>query len=210
MLFRISDTGTGIPSEIADKVFDPFFTTKGPDRGTGLGLSTVVGIVKSHTGFIQLESKVGQGTEFRIYLPADMSRSATAPKGIPVARPRGRGELILIVDDEDAVCSVTKRILESNQYRTLVAKNGAEAVALYANDANEINLVLTDLNMPFMSGPDTIAMLRKINPNVRIIVATGAYSAHGVTSATEMGVQALMKKPFDVFSLLDTLQSVLK
>ena len=118
--------------------------------------------------------------------------------------------MILIVDDEDAVCSVTKRILESNQYRTPVAKNGAEAVALYANDANEINLVLTDLNMPSMSGPDTIAMLRKINPNVRIIVATGAYSAHGVTSATEMGVQALMKKPFDVFSLLDTLQSVLK
>jgi CheY-like chemotaxis protein len=124
--------------------------------------------------------------------------------------PQGRGELILIVDDEDAVCSVTKRILEASQYRTLVAKNGAEAVALYANGANEINLALIDFNIPSMSGPDTIAMLRKIKPNVRIIVATGAYSAHGVTSATEMGVQALMKKPFDVFSLLDTLQSVLK
>ena len=146
---------------------------------------------------------------YDIFVGIMWKRMGTPTTGSAIA-PQGRGELILIVDDEDAVCSVTKRILEANQYRTLVAKNGAEAVALYANGANEINLALTDLNMPSMSGPDTIAMLGKIKPNVRIIVATGAYSAHGVTSATEMGVQALMKKPLDVFSLLDTLQSVLK
>ena len=210
VLFRISDTGTGIPPEIADKIFDPFFTTKSPDGGTGLGLSTVMGIVKSHRGYIEFESKVGHGTEFRIYLPADMTRLATGAKGISGTPPQGKGELVLIVDDEEAVSSVTKRILEANRYRTLVANNGAEAVSLYASEAHKINLVLTDLNMPSMSGPDTIAMLRRINPNVRIIVATGADSAHGATSAAELGVQALMKKPFDVFLLLDTLRTVLQ
>ena len=119
-------------------------------------------------------------------------------------------ENILVVDDEEAISSVTKRILETNRYRTLVANNGAEAVSLYVREAHKINLVLTDLNMPSMSGPDTIAMLRRINPNVRIIVATGADSAHGATSAAELGVQALMKKPFDVFVLLDTLRNVLR
>ena len=210
VLFRISDTGAGIPPEIADKIFDPFFTTKSSDGGTGLGLSTVMGIVKSHRGYIEFESTAGLGTEFRIYLPADMTRPATGAKGISEAPPQGSGELILIVDDEEAVSSVTKRILESNRYRTLVAHTGAEAVSLYAREAHEINLVLTDLNMPSMSGPDTIAMLRQINPNVRIIVATGADSAHGATSPAELGVQALMKKPFDVFMLLDTLRNVLR
>jgi two-component system, cell cycle sensor histidine kinase and response regulator CckA len=210
VLFRISDTGTGIPPEIADKIFDPFFTTKGPDGGTGLGLSTVMGIVKSHKGIILFESKMGEGTEFRIYLPADLTRMAAEARGIPVAPPQGGGELILIVDDEVAVCTITKRILESNRYRTLVANNGTEAIALFASEAKEINLVLTDLNMPSMSGPDTIAILKKIKPDVRIIVATGADSAHGATSAGELGVQALLKKPFDVFALLDTLHKVLQ
>ena len=121
VLFRISDTGTGIPSEVQDKIFDPFFTTKGPHGGTGLGLSTVMGIVKSHQGFIHFESKVGEGTEFRIYLPADLTRVAMVGAGTPMASPQGGGDLILIVDDEEAVRVVTKRILESNRYRTLVA-----------------------------------------------------------------------------------------
>jgi len=208
VLFRISDTGTGIPPEVGDKIFDPFFTTKGSDGGTGLGLSTVMGIVKSHKGFIHFESKVGEGSEFRIYLPADLTRPATVKAGGPMAPPQGGGELVLIVDDEEAVCTVTKRILESNRYRTLVAKNGTEAVALFAREAKEINFVLTDLNMPSMSGPDTIAALKKINPGVRIIAATGSDPGHGMTSAAELGVRALLKKPFDVYALLDTLQKV--
>jgi two-component system cell cycle sensor histidine kinase/response regulator CckA len=210
VLFRISDTGTGIPPDVGDKIFDPFFTTKGLHGGTGLGLSTVMGIVKSHKGFIHFESKVGEGTEFRIYLPADLTPVAMVRAENPMAPPQGGGELILIVDDEEAVCTVTKRILESNRYRTLVANNGTEAIALFAREAREINLVLTDFNMPSMSGPDTIASLKKINPGVRIIVATGGDSVHGMTSAAELGVRALLKKPFDVFALLGTLQKVLQ
>ena len=169
-----------------------------------------MGIVKSHKGFIHFESKVGEGTEFRIYLPADLTPVAMVRAENPMAPPQGGGELILIVDDEEAVCTVTKRILESNRYRTLVANNGTEAIALFAREAREINLVLTDFNMPSMSGPDTIASLKKINPGVRIIVATGGDSVHGMISAAELGVRALLKKPFDVFALLDTLQRVLQ
>ena len=210
LLFRISDTGTGIAPEIGGKIFDPFFTTKGPNGGTGLGLSTVMGIVKSHKGFIRFESKAGEGTEFRIYLPADLTSMAAEAREIPVAPPQGAGELILIIDDEEAICTVIKHILESNRYRTLVANNGTEAIALFTNEAREINLVLTDLNMPSLSGSDMIAILKKINPGIPIIVATGAHSAHGATSAAELGVEALLKKPFDVFALLDTLHKVLQ
>ena len=210
VLFRVSDTGTGIAPEIGDKIFDPFFTTKGPDKGTGLGLSTVMGIVKSHNGYIRFGSKVGEGTEFRIYLPADLTGMATEVRGAPTAPAQGAGELILIIDDEEAICSVVKRILESNRYRTVIANNGTEAIALFTNGTKEIDLVLTDLNMPSMSGSDIIAILKEINPDVPIIVATGADSTHGPTSAAELGVQALLKKPFDISTLLETLNKVLQ
>ena len=212
VLFRISDTGTGIPTEIADKIFDPFFTTKGPDKGSGLGLSTVMGIVKSHKGHVEFESKVGHGTEFRVYLPAEpaLPRLALVKQGPCEVLPKGKGELILIVDDEEAVRSVTKRILESNGYRTLIATQGTEAVACYVEKGYEISVVLTDLHMPDMDGVEAIAVLRQINPNVKIIVVTGAGSALGAPSAREMGVQAYIKKPFDVAHLLVTLQNVLQ
>jgi two-component system cell cycle sensor histidine kinase/response regulator CckA len=124
--------------------------------------------------------------------------------------PRGGGELILIVDDEEAVRSVTKRILESNGYRTLIATQGTEAVACYVEKRYEISVVLTDLHMPDMGGVEAIAVLRQINPTVKVIVVTGAGSALGGPTATEMGVQAYIKKPFDVAHLLVTLHNVLQ
>src|ERR1700730_7604933 len=122
VVFRISDTGTGIPPEIADKIFDPFFTNKGPDKGSGLGLSTVMGIVKSHRGHVEFDSKVGQGTQFRVYLPAEPEQlrvAAVKPGEGKISPPKGHGELVLIVDDEEAVRSVTKRILEASGYTTM-------------------------------------------------------------------------------------------
>jgi CheY-like chemotaxis protein len=124
--------------------------------------------------------------------------------------PRGKGELVLIVDDEDAVRSVTKRILESSGYRTLIATRGTEAVACYIEKGYEIGVVLTDLHMPDMGGVEAIAILRQINPCVKVIVVTGAGSALGAPSAEEMGVQAYIKKPFDVAHLLQTLHNVLR
>ena len=212
VLFKISDTGTGIPPEIAPKIFDPFFTSKGPEKGSGLGLSTVLGIVKSHKGHVEFESKVGHGTEFRVYLPAEQSLPRLAPDKHRQADvlPKGNGELILIVDDEDAVRAVTKRILESSGYRTLIATTGTEAVACYREKGYEISVVLTDLHMPDMGGVEAIAVLRQINPNVKIIVVTGAGSALGAPAPLEMGVQGYIKKPFEVAHLLVTLQNVLQ
>jgi PAS domain S-box-containing protein len=212
VLFKISDTGTGIAPEIAAKIFDPFFTSKGPEKGSGLGLSTVLGIVKSHKGHVEFESKVGHGTEFRVYLPAEEGLPRLAPdkQGQADALPKGSGELILIVDDEEAVRSVTQRILESSGYRTLIATTGAEAVACYRKKGYEISVVLTDLHMPDMGGVEAIAVLRQINPEVKIIVVTGAGSALGAPAPVEMGVQGYIKKPFEVAHLLVTLQNVLQ
>jgi PAS domain S-box-containing protein len=212
VLFKISDTGTGIAPEIAAKIFDPFFTSKGPEKGSGLGLSTVLGIVKSHKGHVEFESKVGHGTEFRVYLPAEqgLPRSVPDKQGAADALPKGSGELILIVDDEEAVRSVTQRILESSGYRTLIATTGAEAVACYRKKGYEISVVLTDLHMPDMGGVEAIAVLRQINPDVKIIVVTGAGSALGAPAPVEMGVQGYIKKPFEVAHLLVTLQNVLQ
>jgi PAS domain S-box-containing protein len=213
VLFTISDTGTGIPPEIADKIFDPFFTNKGPDKGSGLGLSTVMGIVKSHRGHVEFDSKVGQGTQFRVYLPAEPEQlrvAAVKQGGGEAPPPKGHGELVLIVDDEDAVRSVTKRILEASGYRTLIATQGTEAVAHYLEKGYEISVVMTDLHMPDMGGVEAIAVLREINPEVKIIVVTGAGSALGAPSAEELGVQAYIKKPFDVAHMLLTLHDVLQ
>jgi PAS domain S-box-containing protein len=213
VVFRISDTGTGIPPEIADKIFDPFFTNKGPDKGSGLGLSTVMGIVKSHRGHVEFDSKVGQGTEFRVYLPAEPGLPRLAPVKPGEGKmppPKGHGELVLIVDDEEAVRSVTKRILEASGYRTLIATQGTEAVAYYLEKGYEISVVLTDLHMPDMGGVEAISVLRKINPSLKIIVVTGAGSALGAPTAEEMGVQAYIKKPFDVAHMLLTLHDVLQ
>ncbi len=213
VLFRIADTGTGIPPEIVDKIFDPFFTNKGPDKGSGLGLSTVLGIVKSHKGHVEFDSIVGYGTEFRVYLPAEpgLPQLPAVKQGQGDAPPpKGHGELILIVDDEEAVRSVTKRILESSGYRTLLATQGTEAVSYYIEKGCEISVVLTDLHMPDMGGVEAIAVLREMNPKVKIIVVTGAGSALGAPSAGEMGVQAYIKKPFDVAHLLVTLHNVLQ
>jgi signal transduction histidine kinase/ActR/RegA family two-component response regulator len=211
VMFRVLDSGTGIAPNIAHKIFDPFFTTKDPDKGTGLGLSTVLGIVKSHRGHVEFDSKWAQGTEFRIYLPAEpgLQDPLSTKQRTAEALPRGRGELVLIVDDEEAVRSVMKRILESHGYRTVAATRGTEAVACYVERGTEISVVLTDLHMPDMGGAEAIAVLRELNPRIRIIVATGAGSPLGATSVHELGVQAYIKKPFDLAHLLGTLQRVL-
>ena len=212
VLFTISDTGHGIPPQIADKIFDPFFTTKEIDKGTGLGLSTVMGIMKSHKGHIEFQSKVGQGTQFLVYFPAEptLIHPLTLENGPSIGPPKGQGELILIVDDEDAVRFVTSQILESNGYRTVVASRGTEAVARYLEKAGEISLVLTDLHMPGMGGMEAIAVLQKLNPSLRIIVTTGASTALADPDLMNIDAEACIKKPFDVMQLLETLHKVLR
>ena len=212
VLLTVSDTGVGISPQIADKIFDPFFTTKEIDKGTGLGLSTVMGIMKSHKGHIEFQTKVGQGTQFRAYFPAqpDVVRGPSVESGVSMGPPKGKGELILIVDDEEAVRFVTSQILESNGYRTLMASRGTEAVARYLEKRGEISLVLTDLHMPGMGGLEAISVLQKINPNLRIVVTTGAANVIADSDLMKIDPEAFIKKPFDVMQLLETLHKVLR
>ena len=210
VVITVKDSGTGIPREILDKIFEPFFTTKEMGKGTGLGLATVLGIVKNHGGFVQVQTEVGKGTCFLIYLPAlEGSASQKLPDTEQRVAPSGNGELILAVDDEVSVLSMTKETLETFGYRVLTAKDGTEAVATYSANRKEIKGVLTDMLMPFMDGPATIRVLKKMDPNIKIIAASGLMDSDKVKDATGMDNIAFLMKPFTAEKLLHAVHKAL-
>ncbi len=210
VLLRVEDTGVGIPRELQDRIFEPFFTTKEIGKGTGLGLSTVLTIVRSHGGFITLQSDPGKGAKFMVYLPAIVARPAEpeAPIEVP-GLPRGRGETILLVDDEAVIRDVAQRILEAFNYHVISASDGAEAVALFSTRRKEIAVVITDMAMPVMDGPATIATLRKIEPGVRIIGSSGLTSHAEVTSTQGLALDGFIAKPYTAETMLSVLAGVL-
>ena len=210
VVIRIEDTGTGIPQDIQERIFDPFFTTKELGRGTGLGLSTVLAIVRGHGGFVNVYSEMGKGSRFKVYLPA--RAGADAIERVTIAQtgfPRGNGELILVVDDEEAVRIVCQKTLERYGYRVVPAANGAEAVSIYAQRREEIALVLTDIAMPIMDGPATIVALRAINPGIRIVASSGHAANGGLSRAMGVGVRHFVPKPYTAEALLRTLRLAL-
>ncbi len=208
VVILVADTGAGIPPEHLDRIFDPFFTTKEPGKGTGLGLSTVVGIVRNHGGFLRIESKLGKGTQFRVYLPAkpDSAQVAVVPAEAP---PRGQGEVILVVDDEESIRMMTRRILEQYGYRVLVASEGTEAVMVFAQHASEINLMLTDLMMPLMDGATLIRTLQRMAPTVKVVAATGATDLGQMAAARRLGVKIILHKPYAPAALLHGVRAAL-
>ena len=208
-VISIIDTGTGIPTEVQDKMFDPFFTTKEPGNGTGLGLSTVLGIVKSHGGFLNVYSEKGKGTKFEMYLPTLETDELTHTVMPTAELPLGHDELILIVDDEAAIREITQSTLENFGYRVLVAADGTEAIALYAQHRQEIQLVLTDMMMPYMDGPAMISALQRINPAVQIIASTGLEESERAHKAAALGVKTFLTKPYSAQQLLQILPTVL-
>jgi len=209
VVVKVSDNGTGIPKEVLDKIFEPFFTTKEVGKGTGLGLSTVLGIIKSHNGLVQVQTEVNRGTTFVVYLPAQEAAQMLAAESEVKNLPAGNGELILAVDDEASVLSMTKETLEAFGYRVITARDGAEAVAVYSAHKDEIRGVLTDMLMPHMDGPATIRVLKKLDPNVRIIAASGLFDADKVKDATGLDKIAFLMKPYTAESLLKTVHQVL-
>lgn len=210
VVVTVADTGTGIPSDLREKIFEPFFTTKEMGKGTGLGLSTTMAIVKSHGGFINLYSEVGKGAKFKVYLPA--ATTAALAENVAVAQtglPRGRGELVLVVDDEDGVREIARRTLERYGYRVVLAANGAEAVAVYARQHADVAVVLTDMAMPIMDGPALIVALRAMNPAVKIIGSSGLTSHRGVSRALGAGVAEFVPKPYTARVLLTALRKTI-
>jgi PAS domain S-box-containing protein len=209
VLITVSDTGVGIPADILNRIFDPFFTTKEQGKGTGLGLSTVQGIVRGHGGFINIYSEQGRGTQFRVYLPANVSPQTAQTPAAPSALPTGHGETILVVDDEESIREITSTTLERFGYKVLVASEGAEAVALYVDHKDEIAAVITDMMMPYMDGPTTIRALMKINPEIRIVASSGLADNERTVEAARLGVKVFLPKPYTAEKLLVALDGVI-
>ena len=201
----VADNGMGIPSVILDRVFEPFFTTKEVGRGTGLGLSTALGIIKSHDGFIDVYSEVERGTQFKVFLPA-CETAEVLP--LEAELPQGNGELILVVDDETQICEVAKATLETFNYQVLTANNGIDALAVYSQKQNAIDVVLTDIMMPSMNGKTLIRTIKKINPNIKIIVFSGLISNHEIMTELDNSIAAFINKPYTTEALLKTIAQV--
>ncbi|MBM4162427.1 MAG: PAS domain S-box protein [Ignavibacteria bacterium] len=208
----VSDTGIGISPEIRDKIFEPFFTTKEVGRGTGLGLSTVYAIVKGHGGFVHVQSEVGMGTIFTVYLPATPSQRIEQPVKEPQELIQGNGELILLVDDETAICEITRITLGNNGYRVITSGDGADALTQYFSHRTAIKLVITDISMPVMDGPALIRALRRLDPELCVIATTGLEDKLKVAEMQLSDVQTFLTKPYTAEKLLtgvhDALRSV--
>ena len=196
----VADTGTGMRPEVRAKIFEPFFSTKGEGRGTGIGLSTVMRIVNSHGGFLRVESDAGQGTSFEVFLPRAEALVSVETATVPPELPRGNGETILVADDEIAIRELVAAELDSFGYRVLKAADGAEAVALFRQHADEVRLFITDGAMPVMSGAQAITELRKLEPGLPVILTSAEVEAEipeGVVAVT---------KPFALEELLTAIQ----
>jgi two-component system, cell cycle sensor histidine kinase and response regulator CckA len=207
VLLTVADIGAGMPKDVLKRIWDPFYTTKDVGKGTGLGLSTTLSIVQSHCGFISVNSEPQKGTEFSIYIPASESLTKTAELEPVSAFPNGNGETVLIVDDEANIRTTTVATLEKYGYQALAAGDGTEAIAVYAQNQN-IDLVLTDMSMPFMDGTATIRALRKINPDLKIISISGL-PAQQTATIKDLRTNAFLLKPFTAETLLTTIAEVL-
>jgi CheY-like chemotaxis protein len=212
VLLTIRDTGLGMSPDVMARIFDPFFTTKEIGKGTGLGLSTALSIIKSHGGFVNVYSEPGRGTQFSVYLPAAPENDAdlSTMSEQDLLYPKGSGELILLVDDEANILQIIKATLEKYNYRVLTASDGTEALALYAQrPAGEIKLVLTDMAMPFMDGAATIRALRRLNPTLPVIAASGLSTNEQNSEIQSLNVNAFLSKPYTAEKLLTTIAEVL-
>jgi two-component system, cell cycle sensor histidine kinase and response regulator CckA len=208
----VTDTGTGIPPDVLTHIWEPFFTTKEAGKGTGLGLSTVRGIVESHQGFMEVETTPGEGTTFRVNLPA---AEADAPSNATAAAPylpRGSGELLLLVDDEAANRDVTHATLARFGYRVLAASSGTEAVSIFIPRSDEIRLLITDLHMPNLDGASLTRILQRIKPGLKVLAISGLSSApHGETpEKPEQFATDYLPKPFKPEALLNKVHQLLR
>ncbi|MBF0528643.1 MAG: response regulator, partial [Deltaproteobacteria bacterium] len=209
VLLTVSDTGLGMDQETVLHIFDPFFTTKVIGKGTGLGLASVYGIVKAHAGFITCRSSVGQGTTFKIYLPALASKDNSSDKPAERQAPISGIETILLVDDEADIRDFTSSALRRLGYTTITATSGEEALEIFIARKDKIDLVLLDIGMPGMGGHRCLQELLKVDQAAKVVIASG-YSAEGhVKKSLEAGAAGYIGKPYQLNDLLNKIRAVL-
>ncbi|MEE4264416.1 MAG: response regulator [Desulfobacteraceae bacterium] len=203
----VIDTGIGMDEKTQGRIFDPFFTTREMGRGTGLGLASVYGIIKNHEGFINVESQKSRGTQIEIFLPA--SRKHAPSKQLPSDELTCGRETVLLVDDEEMIVDVGKRMLDKLGYETLTAMNGTEALEIYKTRGKDISLVILDMVMPKVSGGETYDRLKQINPAIKVILCSG-YSIDGqATEILKRGCNAFIQKPFNLKTLSQHIRAML-
>jgi len=209
VVIEVRDSGAAMSQETLEKIFDPFFNTREFGKGAGVGLSTSLQIVRSHGGFIQVQSEPGKGSAFKVHLPAAAAKKIPADDEPQAAYPRGNGELVLVVDDDGPIRTVTQQALEAFGYRVVLASDGAEAAAIYAARQAEIALVIMDMMMPVVDGPSAIRMIASMNPGVRIIATSGMQSNEEVAKTISSAVKTFLPKPYDAETLLGVVASIL-
>ena len=204
----VSDTGEGIDPEIIDKIFDPYFTTKDKGTGTGMGLAVVHGIVKNHGGAITVKSKPGKGTVFDVLFPCIEVEQKPEYDGDSVSLPRG-SERILFVDDEESLVNLGKQILEHLGYKVTVQTNATEALDLFRGQPEQFDLVITDTNMPDLTGDRLASQLIKIRPDIPVIICTGYSERISEEKAKQIGIRAFAMKPLAMRDLAQVVRKVL-
>ena len=208
VLLTVSDTGHGMDKTTVEHIFEPFYTTKELGRGTGLGLAMVYGIVRQHEGFITCYSEVGRGTTFNVYFPA-IERHLEPGVEMTGVMPAFGTETILLVDDEAFVRDLGQRILSNAGYTVLTAANGIEALDLFTRKEKQIDLVVLDLIMPEMGGEASLKELLKIDPGVKVLVASGYSADPSMRGPLELGAKGFVSKPFRLKELLRQVRKVL-
>jgi len=209
VLWSVQDDGVGIPLEIMDKLFDPFFSTKEPGKGTGLGLSTAHTIIKTHGGFIRVNSEPGKGSLFQLYLPAAAEAVMVPPEPLSSPPICGQGETILVVDDEPSIRELAARLFTRHGYKVKCACDGVEALVAFGKYSGEIDLVLTDINMRNMPGNLLIQALRRMSPDLKLIAMTGADHQRDETAWREIGADAFIQKPFGSEKILSAIRDLI-
>jgi signal transduction histidine kinase len=208
VMITVTDTGEGIPSHQIDRIFDPFFTTKDVGKGTGLGLSAVLGIVKSHGGFVDVVSKVNKGSQFQVYMP--VCEKLESSPSVTEELARGQEQVILVVDDEAAIGDMMQVTLEFYNYRVFVAQDSTTALTIFGKHASKIDLVLVDVMMPAIDGFATVVAMQQIRPQVNVVLMSGMVSPKMRAQAEQLGCRSFLAKPFTTNDLMLSVQESLE
>lgn len=210
VVISVGDTGMGMDEATKKRIFEPFFSTKERGKGTGLGLAVVYGIVQSHLGFIDVKSAVGVGTTFELYFPVQMETVISdEAQQASVNEIKGGNETLLLVEDEEMLLEIVQQLVESKGYKTIVARDGEEAIERYKQHQNEIALVLTDVGLPKIGGFEEFLALKEINPEVKVIFASGYYDPHLRNEMQKHNAKDFIQKPYNPDEILKKIRDAL-